>query len=97
MTEYFDSHCHLTAAAFQDDREAVFRRAREAGVTRLVTIASNVADARTALNLARGRQGVWCTAGVHPHDAEAATEEDMDEVRELAARNPEVVALGDRR
>ena len=95
MTEYFDSHCHVTAAAFRDDREAVFRRARDAGVTRLVTIASNVADARAALDLARGRPGVWCTAGVHPHDAEAATGEDMDEVREIAARNREVVALGE--
>lgn len=52
MTEFFDSHCHMTAAAFREDREAVLRSALDAGVTRLVCIASNVADAREALALA---------------------------------------------
>ena len=48
MTEYFDSHCHLTDTAFRDDREAVLHRATEAGVSRWVTIASAVDDAERA-------------------------------------------------
>jgi TatD DNase family protein len=95
VIEYFDSHCHLTDAAFRDDREAVLVRATEAGVTRLVTISSNVADARAALALAQGRAGVWCTAGVHPHEAGTAAPGDMDEVRRLALEHDEVVALGE--
>jgi TatD DNase family protein len=85
----------LTDAAFRDDREAVLLRAHEAGVTRLVTIASNVADARAALELARATEGVWCTAGVHPHEAGAAGADDIDAVRRLAADNDEVVAIGE--
>ncbi len=101
MIELFDSHCHLTDAAFQDDLGAVFRRAREAGVTRAVVIASDVADARDALALVREREGVesgsslWCTAGVHPHESEAAAPDALDEVRALATQNQEVVALGE--
>lgn len=95
MIEYFDSHCHLTDAAFRDDREAVLHRAAEAGVTRMVTIASDVADARAALDLARGRSGVWCTAGVHPHEAGKASPGDLDAVRELATGHDEVVAIGE--
>ncbi len=95
MIEYFDSHCHLTDAAFRDDREAVLHRATDAGVTRLVTIASDVADARAALELARGRKGVWCTAGVHPHEAGKAAPTDVDAVRELATSHAEVVAIGE--
>ena len=68
-TELFDSHCHLTDAAFRNDREAVLHRATAAGVRRWVTIASNVDDAERALELVRGRVGAWCTAGVHPHEA----------------------------
>jgi TatD DNase family protein len=95
VTEHFDSHCHLTDAAFRDDREAVLHRAVEAGVTRLVTIASDVADARAALELARGRAGVWCTAGVHPHEAGRAGASDVDAVRTLVVENEEVVAVGE--
>jgi TatD DNase family protein len=94
VIEYFDSHCHLTDAAFRDDREAVFHRATEAGVTRLVTIASTLDDARAALDLAEGREGVWSTAGIHPHEADGARPSDADEIRELAGR-PEVVAIGE--
>jgi TatD DNase family protein len=94
VTEYFDSHCHVTDAAFREDREAVFRRARDAGVVRLVSIASNVEDAGGALALARGREGVWATAGVHPHEAGEAAPDAIDAVRRLAAE-PEVVAVGE--
>jgi TatD DNase family protein len=95
VIEYFDSHCHLTDAAFREDREAVLLRASEAGVTRIVTIASDVADAGAALEIAHAHGGVWCTAGVHPHEAGKAKGGDMDMVRELAETRDEVVAIGE--
>ena len=94
MSEYFDSHCHLTDAAFRDDREAVLRRAHDAGVTRIVTIASNAEDAEDARRLAEGRTGVWCTAGIHPHDAGAAESGAIDRIR-VAAAETAVVAIGE--
>ncbi len=95
MIEYFDSHCHLTDAAFRDDREAVFHRGHEAGVIRMVSIASNVADARAALELSRDRTGVWSTAGVHPHEVESAGPEDIEEIRHLVSAHEKVVAVGE--
>jgi len=95
VIEYFDSHSHLTDAAFRDDREAVFRRAAEAGVGRIVTIASNVEDARAALALAESREAVWCTAGVHPHEVAEAEADAVEQVRELAAGSDRVVAIGE--
>lgn len=95
MIELFDSHCHLTATAFREDREAVLRRASDAGVTRIVTIASDVADALAALALARERPGVWSTAGVHPHEAGKAPPGAIDEVRTLATGHDEIVAIGE--
>jgi TatD DNase family protein len=95
VIEYFDSHCHLTDTAFRDDREAVLLRASEAGVTRAVTVASNVADAREGLVLVSGREGLWCTAGVHPHDAGKAEPNALDDVRALVTRHDDVVAIGE--
>jgi len=93
-TELFDSHCHLTDAAFSEDRDAALSRARAAGVARMVCIASDLDDAAAALALARAEPGVWCTAGVHPHAAGDVEPGWLDDLRDLA-RNPEVVALGE--
>ncbi len=70
-------------------------RAAEAGVTRWISIASDVDDAGRSLELVRGRAGAWCTAGVHPHEAENAASDAMSRVRNLATNNREVVAIGE--
>lgn len=90
----FDSHCHLTADAFDPDREEVLARAREAGVMGMVCIASTPDDARSALELAEANADVWCTAGLHPHEAANATDGWTDRVRDLLS-HPRVVAVGE--
>ncbi len=90
----FDSHLHLTAERFDEDREEVLTRARTAGVQEMVTIASNPDDAVAAIALARREVGVWATAGLHPHDAERVSDETLLKIESLAA-SPEVVALGE--
>ncbi len=90
----FDSHCHLTDEAFAADRDAVLARARDAGLVGMVCIASDAGDAAAALGLARAHADVWCTAGVHPHEAASATADALARVRELAAE-PGVVAIGE--
>jgi TatD DNase family protein len=86
-----DDHCHLdlTAEHGPSAVEAV-EAARAAGVERLVTVGTDVASSRKAIEVARGFVGVWATAGVHPHDAKdgwAGLEELLGE--------PEVVAVGE--
>jgi TatD DNase family protein len=90
----FDSHLHLTDARFEADRADVLARAREAGVREMVTIASNPGDARRAIDLASAEEGIWATAGLHPHEAEATSDAILDDIRSLAA-DPSVVAIGE--
>jgi len=91
----FDSHLHLSDSAFAEDRAETIARAREAGVVAMVTVASNLADARIALEVASAHAGVWSTAGVHPHDAaEFDPDRDIPKLRALAAEAP-VVAIGE--
>ena len=92
---FADSHCHLTDRAFSADQSAVLERAREAGVRRIVTVASDAADSRVALDLARGHDGVWCTAGIHPHAVNgSAVALDLGAVRDLAG-HPGCAAIGE--
>ncbi|HEX6307817.1 MAG TPA: TatD family hydrolase [Longimicrobiales bacterium] len=90
----FDSHCHLTDPKFDADLAAVLERAWAAGLTGIVTVASDVEDARAALRLARSDARIRSTAGIHPHVAGEAGGSDFDEIRHIADL-PEVVAIGE--
>ena len=70
MTPFIDSHTHLADAAFDDDRDAVIARARDAGAEALVCIGESIEAAHRARAIAARYPGfVYWTAGVHPHDA----------------------------
>ena len=90
----FDSHLHLTDDAFAEIRGETIARAREAGVVGMVSVASNAADGRAALQLANAHEGVWATAGLHPHEAHSFSPEQLSSLRALAG-DPGVVAIGE--
>src|SRR3989338_2357926 len=66
-----DSHCHLADRKFTRDLDAVLRRAAERGVTAMVTIADDIAEAKKCVELAEKYDQLFCTVGVHPHCAKA--------------------------
>jgi TatD DNase family protein len=92
--ELFDTHAHLHFPEFADDLDAVLTRARAAGVARLVTIGTDVATTTAAVALAARLDGVWASAGIHPHDAGDADEAAFAEIERLAT-HPRVVAVGE--
>lgn len=89
-----DSHCHLADAAFAPDREVALERARAAGVGGVVVVAEGVASAEAARAVCTGRDGLWPTAGIHPH---RAAEFDEATARRIAALlgEADVVAVGE--
>lgn len=96
MTRYFDSHLHLTDARFHDDRDEVLRRAARAGVREMVTVASTPEDGRAAAELASREEGIWSSAGLHPHEADAwRGRETRQQIHELLDRGEDVVAVGE--
>jgi len=84
---WIDQHCHLDAGP--SGAEAV-AEARAAGVARLITVGTDLASSLVAIDVARAHEGVWATAGVHPHDAAGG-------LTGIAALfdEPEVVAVGE--
>jgi len=91
---YFDSHCHLTDERLIGEADAVVARAREAGVTRMLTVGADPEDMERAVELASRLEGVWASVGVHPHAAGRAEDGVFSRIRELVALD-RVVALGE--
>jgi TatD DNase family protein len=73
----------------------VLQRSVEGGVERIVVIGTDVASSRAAVVLcAVHAPHLFCTVGVHPHDAAAAPDRWCDELEELAS-NAAVRAIGE--
>jgi TatD DNase family protein len=88
-----DSHCHLDYAA-PDERPEIIARARRAGVRTMLTICTKLAEFETVRGIAEGDPDIWCSVGVHPH--EAAAEPDVDCAAIVArTRHPKVVGIGE--
>jgi TatD DNase family protein len=86
-----DTHAHLAAL---DDPDAVVARAAEAGVTRILTVATDIEDGRRNLLLAEAHDGVFAILGIHPHEAGVTTDGDVAALGELLA-HPKAVAVGE--
>jgi TatD DNase family protein len=66
---FVDSHCHLDFSDFADEREAIISRARSAGVETMLTISTRLDEFDGVRAIAESYDGIWCSVGVHPHEA----------------------------
>ncbi len=89
-----DTHAHLDMSEFNSDLEVVLARAAQAGIKTILTIGIDLKSSRQAVELAQRYPGVYAAVGIHPHDAEGATQEDISQLETLA-KSPRVVALGE--
>src|SRR5205085_7225490 len=89
-----DTHAHLDYPDFTSDFDDVLARANEAGVTRIITIGTSVESSRRAVELAEKHSNVYAVIGVHPTYVNAAQDDVIAPLRELAA-SPRVVAIGE--
>ena len=83
-----DHHCHLPAG---DAATEVISDARSAGVGVLINVGTDVDDSRRAISVAEAHDGVWATAGVHPHEASSG----LDGLEALVLGHNGVVAVGE--
>ena len=89
-----DTHCHLASARFADDERAeIIRRALEAGVGRMVTLATCLDDVPANLRLAEHPR-VMAAIGIHPCDVHNAPDDAVEHLAALAG-DPRVCAIGE--
>ncbi|MBK7393242.1 MAG: TatD family hydrolase [Chloracidobacterium sp.] len=92
-----DSHCHIDGEQFDDDRDEVVERAREAGVSAMLNIGTgdpHSDDFRRAVAVAEKYDNVYASVGVHPHDAKLYDDKAEQHLVELAV-SPKVIAWGE--
>jgi TatD DNase family protein len=89
-----DSHCHLDFPEFVPELDAVLARAREADVRVCVTIGTTLANFPKVLAVAERFENVYCSVGVHPHEAKVEPLTDAAPLLERA-QNPKVVGIGE--
>jgi TatD DNase family protein len=90
-----DSHCHLASHRFADDEiPELIARARDAGVKRLVTLATDEEDIPKNVALAENHGEVFACVGIHPCDVHE-TRDDFEEAVRPHLMNPRVVAIGE--
>jgi TatD DNase family protein len=89
-----DSHCHLDFPGLAEERADVIERARAAGVGVIQTIATRLSTFDAVLAIAEADPGIFCSVGVHPHQAD---EEGIDNPAPLVARarHAKVIGIGE--
>lgn len=89
-----DTHAHLDYPDFAGDLDGVIERAREAGVTRIISIGTGLESSARAISLAEKYPNVYAVVGVHPTNVQDEPEDFVPALRELA-RHPKVAAIGE--
>jgi TatD DNase family protein len=96
MTMFIDSHAHLDGRRFDDDREQVIVRAREAGLQTIVAIGNGDGPEQVdcGIRLAEKYEFIYATLGIHPHEAKLADDAAYRNMERLA-KHPKVIAWGE--
>lgn len=112
MISLTDTHCHIHEAsellqlntetkkrylkAGSPVPEDILKRAREAGVQRLLCVGTTVEDSEIAVDFAAKHDGVWASIGIHPHEAKVYRDNPAMLTRFAAlAKHPKVLAVGE--
>ena len=91
-----DSHAHIQGKEYTGEVDAVIGRAHEAGVEQIIVVggAGDMSSNTAAVALAESWPNLYATVGMHPHDAKDVGEEELQQLKELAA-HPKVIAVGE--
>lgn len=89
-----DSHCHLDFPDFAEDFDGVLARAEKAGVGAMVTISTEITRFPDVCALAERHDNIFCSVGVHPHEAERDPGTTLDDLLAYTT-HPKVVGIGE--
>jgi TatD DNase family protein len=94
MALFFDTHAHLDYPDYAPDLVEVVARAQAAGITKIISIGTNLESSERAIRLAEKYPAVHAAVGWHPTEALTAPEDLRPALLQLA-KHPKVVAIGE--
>jgi len=87
-----DTHCHIHDVEYPLDIEQTIKRAYENGVEKMICIGTSQDDSRRAISFANSHDNIFCSVGVHPHEAKNGYSE-IDSLIDIT--NSSLVAVGE--
>jgi TatD DNase family protein len=93
-----DSHCHIDAVEFDDDRDAVVKRASEVGVKYMLNVATGdpaTGALERGVAIAGKYENVFAAAGIHPHDAKLYNDDVEEQIAQLIVGSEKAIAWGE--
>ena len=94
MFEFFDTHAHLTFPDFSKEIDEIISHAAVAGITRIITIGTDLESSKCAVALAERYESIYAVVGWHPNDLGPAPDDVCPDLRNLCGHK-KVVAIGE--
>ena len=92
--DIIDTHAHLDMSHFNNDRDNVIARAKEAGVSRIITIGIDLASNRKAIQLAQKYPDILVALGIHPQESTGIQKQTILQMKEMCQYH-KVVGIGE--
>jgi TatD DNase family protein len=94
MAVFYDTHAHLDYPDYAKDFTEVIARAQATGITRIISIGTDLESSAHAIKLAERFACVFAAVGWHPSNAHEAPDDIREPLRKLV-KHPKVVAIGE--
>jgi len=89
-----DSHCHLYIKNSPGQQDQLIKEAAAEGISKIINIGIDIETSELSLDIAKNFDSLYCTVGIHPHDAKKLNKQAIEKLRQLAAHQ-KVVAIGE--
>lgn len=91
---YFDTHAHFDDEKFDENRDILIEEMHSNGVDYIINIGADMESSVKSIELAKKYDFIYAAVGVHPHEVENMTEEDINTLRKFTEYE-KVVAIGE--
>ena len=89
-----DSHCHLDHEPLKSDLHNIIKRAKETGITKLLTICTTIQSFENIIEIIKKDKMIYGTFGIHPHE----TKNDVvssNTIMENVTSNKKIIGIGE--
>lgn len=90
----FDTHAHLDDERFDKDRDETIEKIKSSGVSLVMNVGADMKSSLRAVELSEKYDFIYAAVGVHPHDTDSMTYEDIETLKKLA-EHKKVCAIGE--
>ena len=91
----FETHAHYDDESFDDDREQLFENMFAKDIDYIINVGASFRGCEASVELADTHEKILAAVGIHPEDIESLDEKKMMWLKNTAADNPKIVAIGE--